>query len=93
MTYFAVEYVYDPAATETMDRIRPEHRAYLGSLVDRGVNIASGPWVGAGAGALLLFDCESKEEVRKLLDRDPFWEAGVITERTIRQWNPVLGRL
>jgi uncharacterized protein YciI len=41
--------------------------------------------------ALLIFKSESIEELNTLLDSDPFELAGMIGERTIEAWNPVLG--
>ena len=43
MAYYAVEYVYNPSMTETMDEVRPTHRAFLSSLLEQGINVASGP--------------------------------------------------
>lgn len=91
MAYFAITYLYDPALSETADEIRPKHRAFLGELRDRGVNVASGPLDG-GASALLIFEAGSADEVAALLDEDPFKKASVVKERTIRPWNPVISR-
>jgi len=33
MAYYAVEYVYNPSMTETMDEVRPTHRAFLSGLL------------------------------------------------------------
>lgn len=93
MAIFAVEYVYDQHAGETMDRVRPEHRAYLGKLAQEGTVVASGPWVEGPPGALLLFRTEDTATLTALLEEDPFAKAGVITERIVRQWNPVIGQL
>lgn len=90
MNVYAVEYHYDPAATDLMDEVRPRHRAFLGELRDAGTNIASGPWLGEAPGALLLMRADSLEALEALLDHDPFHEAGVIQRRDIRQWNPVI---
>ena len=51
MAYYAVEYVYNPSMTETMDEVRPTHRAFLSGLLEQGINIASGPLVGEIPGA------------------------------------------
>lgn len=93
MSIFAVEYTYDPARVEEMDAVRPRHREYLGSLVEAGTNIASGPWVNEAPGALLLFRGESAEEIETLLDQDPFHQESFILSRVIRLWNPVLGQI
>lgn len=43
---FAVQYVYDDR-TDVRDEVRPAHRAYLRSLLDDGVLLASGPYTGS----------------------------------------------
>ena len=88
---FAVTYTYDPLTAETADRVRPEHRAFLARLADSGDLVASGPWLDGAAGALLLLRAESAAAVEALLDTDPFRAAGVIAERAIREWDPVIG--
>ena len=92
MSYFVVQYTYtdDPRA---LDAERPAHRAYLSSLLD-GALVASGPYVGSDLpGALLIFNGDSVAEIEELLDADPFWTAELIAERSIEEWNPVLGSL
>ena len=46
MAYYAVNYHYDPATAAGQDALRPEHRTYLGTLVEQGTLVASGPFVG-----------------------------------------------
>lgn len=90
MAYFAVQYLYadDP---EAIALVRPGHREFLAVLTD-GPLVASGPYVDAPRdSALLLLRAASAAEVASILDRDPFWEAGLIVERSIVQWNPLIG--
>ncbi|HLS15240.1 MAG TPA: YciI family protein [Beutenbergiaceae bacterium] len=92
MTTFAVEYTYDVTRTEDLDTLRPEHREFLGGLLQEGTLLASGPWLdNAAPGALLLVVAEDPQTVKRLLDDDPFHRAKLITHRNIRAWNPVLG--
>lgn len=93
MALFAVEYVYDPTRTAEMDPVRPLHRAHLGELHDRGVNVASGPWVGERPGALILLHADSAEGALAALAEDPFFVGGFVISRTARQWNPVIGEI
>ena len=90
MAYFAVEYVYDPSKTELMDQVRPRHRAYLGALRDEGKNLGSGPLSGDAPGALLILKADAEADVLAMLDADPFHEAGAVSSRTVREWNPVI---
>ncbi|MEE6272725.1 YciI family protein [Georgenia wangjunii] len=94
MTIFAVEYTYDSARTDDVATLRPEHREYLAGLVESGELLASGPWLdNAAPGALLLVVAQDVEHATRLLDDDPFHRAHLITHRTFRAWNPVLGVL
>ena len=90
MAYYAVEYVYNPSMTETMDEVRPTHRAFLSGLLEQGINVASGPLVGEIPGALILINAESQADVERILNEDPFYVAEVIQARLIREWNPVI---
>ncbi|WP_336723188.1 YciI family protein [Cellulosimicrobium cellulans] len=93
MPIHAVTYVYANRAPE-LDALRPEHRAFLGDLYARGTLLASGPLPaheGAPAGALLVLDGETPDAVAAVLDEDPFGRAGLVAERTVRPWAPVIG--
>ena len=92
-TAFAVTYVYGGPADVLAAR-RPEHREYLGGLVEQGLLLASGPFDDDGAaGALLVFSAADAAEVERLTDEDPLVRHGVVTERTVRPWKVVLGRV
>lgn len=92
MAIFAVEYTYDPAKDETIAEVRPTHRAWLAGLFEQGTLKASGPLVGVEpGGALIIVEAESSDDALGLLEADPFFAAGVITKRSARAWNPVIG--
>jgi uncharacterized protein YciI len=86
---FAVTYNYS-ASADALAEVRPIHRDYLANLLTSGVLLASGPLVDR-AGALLILQGESAEQIGSVLDLDPFDIAGFIGERAIEQWNPVFG--
>lgn len=92
MSYFAVQYSYVQDA-DALDLVRPRHRAFLSSLVGDTL-IASGPYLEVETpSALLIFSCESQDVLIGQLNSDPFWEEGLIAERLIQRWNPVIGIL
>lgn len=92
MAYFAVHYTYSDDTAE-LDRVRPQHRAFL-TVLAAGPLVASGPYVDADEpSALLILKAGSPTEVAEALDADPFWEAGLIDERHIQEWNPLIGIL
>ncbi|GAB2473617.1 YciI family protein [Xylanimonas ulmi] len=95
MAVFAVtyEYAHDP---ERLDASRPAHRAFLGALHEAGRVIVSGPLPAddaAPAGALILLDAPDPTSARALLDDDPFRREGLVAQRTVREWVPVIGSL
>ena len=90
MSYFAVQYLY--RADADVAAVRPEHRAYLATLVDSGQLKASGPYVGTERdSALLIFEAPDAATVQQLIDADPMASRGVLESASITQWNPVLG--
>ena len=61
---------------EQVDAVLAPHRAYLQSNCDAGRFLVAGPQA-PRTGGLILARAESKEELRKLLEEDPFNKAGV----------------
>jgi uncharacterized protein len=90
MATFAVRYTYDQR-TDLQDEVRPEHRAYLRGLADRGLLRGSGPFTDGTPGALLVFETTDRAALEVLLADDPFARAGVIADVEIRAWNLILG--
>ncbi|MEV5666696.1 YciI family protein [Streptomyces flaveolus] len=92
MTTFAVTYTYADDSAAARDEHRPEHKNFLKRLFDAGRLRVSGPLGADGApGALLVFEAGSAGELTALLDQDPFHREGLITERSIRDWQIVFG--
>lgn len=88
MATFAVELEYGDR--DLLQRIRPTHREYLRELEQRGVLLAAGPYADDKAG-LLIYSVADEDELRKVLDADPYTQHGVVARTTIREWNTVLG--
>lgn len=90
MPTFAITYTYsDDAAAR--DEVRPIHKDFLEAQYNAGTLRASGPINDDTPGALLIISAESKDEVTKLMDSDPFMQRGLIAKREIRDWNIVFG--
>ncbi len=73
---------------EKIAEVRPIHRQYLSQLKEAGKLWASGPFTD-DSGALIIYETESEEEARQLIERDPFYEAGVFQEIQLKPWNRV----
>lgn len=92
MAVYAVQYSYGPA--EIQAKHRPAHREYLAQLNEQGKLYVSGPLSdGDPAGALLILEAETREELDQLVAADPMHSGGAVTGYTARQWNPVIGTL
>lgn len=95
MPTYAVTYDYTDD-TAALAAARPDHRAYLGGLQQKGLLRASGPTAASAdqpAGALLLFEAGTADEVDALLDADPFVLAGLVARRSVREWTVVIGSI
>lgn len=90
---YVVTYVYATDRDAEITELRPRHREFLAGLHEAGHLITSGPWVDGPAGAYLLMRGASADEAVAPLDGDPFYGAGLIAERSVQGWNPVIGSL
>lgn len=93
MPYFATTYTYIPDSAAARDTTRPAHREYLAQVNERGGLLLSGPYVGDEPAALLVFEAATEEEARTLVEADPFVLEGLVADITMREWQPVSGRL
>lgn len=92
MPTFAVTYTYSGSSSPQRDETRPAHVEFLQAQFDGGRLLQSGPFgPQESPGALLVISAESKADAEALMNQDPFHRAGLIRERTIRQWNIFFG--
>lgn len=93
MTTYMVEYTYIDDS-DKLNTHRPDHRAYLESLVPSGQMLAFGRFGSDGpAGALLLMAAESADAVELLLSDDPFMRHGLIGAHRVREWIATWGNV
>lgn len=90
MALFAVEYTYSDATAAARDEHRPQHRAWLGGLVEQGIVRATGPWAD-GSGALIVIEVADEVAARELMAQDPFAQRDLVDAVRITGWNPVMG--
>lgn len=89
MAKFVVDLVYGEDEQRRLE-VRPAHREYCRELADRGVLLAGGPFAD-NLGAQLIYEAADADELQKVLDADPYTEAGVIAKTTVREWNLLTG--
>ncbi|OQO90568.1 YciI family protein [Saccharomonospora piscinae] len=87
MAWFVVQQRYVP---EGFAAVRPRHREYLSSLVEDGTVAVAGP-VDGDTGGMVVYRAQDREHLQRLLDADPYSVEGVIAERTVQEFTPVLG--
>ncbi|MEU3847303.1 YciI family protein [Micrococcus terreus] len=91
MSIYAVTYTYVPE-TEEMTQTRPAHVDFLGRLHEEGRLLASGRLTETDPlGALLIITGQDVADVEALMDGDPFYAGGFISERLVRRWNIAFG--
>jgi uncharacterized protein YciI len=68
------------------------HRAYLRTLKERGILVASGPFVPRTGGGLLLRvpDDDAQAALDAVRDGDPFWQQG-LAQYELLPWAPTIG--
>ncbi|RKT51632.1 YciI family protein [Saccharothrix australiensis] len=89
MARYVVELVFGDNRDERL-AVRPAHREYLATLVERGKLLVSGPYTDQ-SGAVLVYDVEDEAELREVLAADPYTPAGVVAETRVHEWQPVTG--
>ncbi len=91
MPVHAVQYTYADDSDDARNRHRSAHREFLATLTGAVNALATGPYVDAPAAALLIIEAESTAAIEHALDRDPFFENGLIKRREIREWTQSRG--
>jgi uncharacterized protein YciI len=80
------------SSEELRNQHRPEHRVHLHALVDQGALLLAGPFDDEASGGMMIFEAESAEAVRAMVDADPFTIEGVFATITIRPFTQVAGK-
>ena len=73
-----------------MEKYVVPHVLYLKKLIKQGHLIVSGPTVNARKDikeAYLIFKVKNRDELMTLLEKDPFWYKGLVSNYTIEEGN------
>lgn len=65
------------ASPEEVQAQRPAHRAFLATLFEQRILLASGPKISGDGGVLIARDGVTQQELETLLAQDPFVTSGV----------------
>lgn len=88
MALYAALFTY-VAEQEQVEAVRPDHRAYLRSLLDDGTLHEAGRF-GHERGGLIVYATDTMDEAQALFDRDPFITAGIIELDSMQEWKVIL---
>lgn len=89
MARFAVELVFGPDREKRL-AVRPAHREYIASLVEKGVVLGAGPFAD-DTGALIIYEVQDETTLKEIISADPYTPANAVADWKIREWTPVLG--
>ncbi|MEM9906720.1 MAG: YciI family protein [Cyanobacteria bacterium P01_D01_bin.44] len=70
------------------DQFVPAHKAYVQDLIDKGHRAKTGYWAERGGG-MLLFEADSLESARIIVEADPLIENGCV-EYELHEWRIVV---
>jgi uncharacterized protein len=73
---------------EKIQDTRPAHREYLGKLHAEGKLHTAGPFTD-DSGSLIVYEVETEQEAKELIENDPFHEAGIFASYAIKPWKQV----
>jgi uncharacterized protein YciI len=94
MAYFVVRSEqgpgWSPAQTMRQQKLWTEHAAYINSLLSTDRMILGGP-IGDGKPyrAMVVLLARSEEEVRGMLNEDPWYRSGVLQVISIESWTMI----
>ena len=76
----------DYAEPATVAQVRPEHRQYMFSLIRADKVIVAGSFRPDDDGGLFLYEAQSLDEARRLVNDDPYVKRGAIRSYRLREY-------
>lgn len=73
----------------TFDQYVPAHKAFVQDLIDQGHHARTGYWAQRGGG-MLLFEADSIEEAKSIVEQDPLVINGCVHYK-LYEWKVVVG--
>ncbi len=95
-SFFIVIATDHPGMSEVRARVRPLHRIWLREHPGHAINVVhGGPLLdtqGAMDGTLLVVQAAHIDDVHAFVAHDPYVQAGLFAELSVRTWEWTLGR-
>ena len=90
MQVYTIQYTYAPASADRRAELLEQHRTWLTGIEEDSRLLGAGVYAD-GDGALLIIVSQDEAAVSAELARDPFVDAGLITNADVRLWTPTWG--
>jgi hypothetical protein len=87
--YLILFYDYVVDIVERRAPHRPDHLAYVQGYKQDGKIVAGGALGDPVSGAAIVFAVDDDDEVRRFVERDPYFRAELVTDWRIVPWNVV----
>ncbi len=91
MAHFLLFYDVAPDYLERRGQYRDEHLAHAWAAQKRGELILGGALADPVDGAVLLFQCDSPDVVKRFAEADTYVRHGLVSAYRIRPWTTVVG--
>jgi uncharacterized protein YciI len=89
MAVFVVEFTYNVDRAER-EKAHRAHADYLAELTGKDILLGAGPLTGVNGG-LLIYRVADSDELRRILDNEPYVQAGYVADTRVREWRPGKG--
>ncbi len=91
--FFMLTYKYVPDVLTKRVPLMAEHKQLLNRLSSEGKILLGGPFTDPADSAAAIFKVDTKEEIEKFVNADPYFKNGIVTEYKIREWTVGVGAL
>ena len=92
MSLYIVLYDYDPKLVGLKNEVRADHRAFMHRLNSLGMVLSTDRTTSSqDQGSLTIMLARDAEEAKQILEDDPYVQAGMVKNITVRDWSPAVG--
>ncbi|WGK65689.1 YciI-like protein [Croceiramulus getboli] len=91
MPYYLLTYELAPNYLEDRGQYRAEHLGLAKDYRDQGLLVLGGALANPADKAVLVFQCEGREQVEAFAKSDPYVNNGLVISWTVQEWTVVIG--
>lgn len=91
--FFMLTYKYVPDVLTKRVPLRAEHLQLAQKYSSEGKILIGGAFADPVDSAAVIFKTDSRDDIEKFVQADPYVQKGIVTEWSIREWTVVVGSL